>query len=160
MCEKITPEEHFARFNERKAAHDYNAIFRYGCCYHFALALHRRYGFSLEYVPSERHPDDEPPSPGPPGIGHCWAVHRSGRAIDINGMLPKSVIREIYRERCELPTRSVEPEALQAALDSRGYPPAMNADAFALANAILDSHARFQGIGDDPKDIWDPGSGK
>ena len=144
MLPKMTPEQHYEKFCERRDNRDYHAIFMHGCCYHFALALHKKFGYSLEYVPGEPHTEFVPDDPELPLIGHCWAVKQPGRAIDINGVRRTIVLKEIYSESCLYQPIAIEPELLMRCLLARKYPDALNDEAFSLAAFIIEKHARMQ----------------
>lgn len=144
MPPKVTPEKHYEKFCERRQDGDYDAIFMHGCCYHFALALHKKFGYSLEYVPGEPHAEFVPDDPTLPLIGHCWAVKEPGRGIDINGVRRTIVLKEIYSESCPYEPVAIDPELLMMCLLARKYPDSMNNEAFALADFVIEKHVRMQ----------------
>lgn len=132
MCEQRFESE----YRRRLRNNDYHAIFSGGCCYHFALKLNELFGHSLAYFRSSSRDD-------PNGVGHCWARHDSGRAIDINGVIAEeALIRLNNGDRLTAPLEISRDDLIQQ-LATRGIPDHLNKEIFDLAENIIKTHDRF-----------------
>lgn len=115
-----------------------------GCCFHFALAVHERYGYPLEFLPAETPADYVPDHPTLPSIGHCWALKAEHLAVDINGVMPVKLLIALFSPRCEFAPEPISPATLRECLAARKYLPSMDESALALAHHVLATHERMQ----------------
>ncbi|HVX91296.1 MAG TPA: hypothetical protein VHC20_06800 [Candidatus Paceibacterota bacterium] len=129
--ERLVPEN-----RRRIACGDFEAVFAHGGCFIFALRLHERYEYGLRgFRPS----GDEPWT-------HVWA-RREERCVDIRGVYPEEFISRLaYGGRETPPIRDVSPAEVKAAIEKKAYPAEFLAELVSLADHIVDTHERFQGV--------------
>jgi hypothetical protein len=123
-------------YRRRLEDEDYHAVFSAGCCYHFALKLNELFGHRLAYFRS-RSSDD------PNGVGHCWARHDSGRAIDINGVIAEDLLIRLNNGGEKAEAVEISRQDLEKQLATRGIPDRLNTEIMGVAERIIKTHQRF-----------------
>ena len=119
--------------------HDYEAIFTRGACFHFALRLHKRFGYPIR---GHRIEDGN----GSPQLSHVWAICRSeNRAVDIRGVFPEPLLAAMANggDTCEN-VGPVTKEELMSAIGRKHLPEEHTNRLFKLADQIFDTHERFE----------------
>ena len=106
----------------------------YGCCFHFALRLHERFGYSVRGVQSRSDANK---------LGHVWSLTAEDKGIDIRGIYSEELLlRMDKRDAAEV--RDVTPGEVQQIIEGRGYPRDLERRILELADWIIDNHERFQ----------------
>lgn len=119
---------------ERIKKQDYEAVFAHGCCYHFALCLHEKFGYKIRGIKG----GDDSANPS-----HVWCLRGGdGKAVDIRGVYPEELIIQL----ADLggPAYDISAEKVRNIIESKSYSPALERRIRKLANCIVDSHERFE----------------
>jgi hypothetical protein len=115
---------------------DHEAVFAHGGCFHFALRLYERFGYSLRGTRSAHDSTC---------WGHVWA-RKGNNGIDVRGVYPEELLSALANGGQPLEIRDVLPEEARAAIQKQEYPPALTNELFQLADRIVDTHERFQSV--------------
>src|ERR1700678_3966037 len=136
MLDRMSDPRFEPEYRRRLGEEDYHAIFSAGCCYHFALKLNELFGHRLAYFRSLSSDD-------PNGIGHCWARHDSGRAIDINGVIAEDLLIRLNNGGETAKANEITRQDLEKQLATRGISDGLNDEIMKLAERIIRTHRRF-----------------
>jgi len=120
----------------RLAARDYEAVFAHGGCFHFALRLHERFGYSVRGF---RWIEGGP-------LTHVWARRDQETGIDIRGIYPEPLLAQLANGgKPTPPPENVPVEMVKAAILAKGFSAALENELNDLADRIVDTHERFGG---------------
>lgn len=131
MCNpRLVPGTH-----DRIRRCDYEAVFTGGCCFHFALRLHKRFGYVIRGI---REGCDGK------SFSHVWC-RKTGysKGVDIRGVYSENLLIRLATGGhpampCDLAMKEIE-DIIRA----KEYPSEFEAEIFKLADWIVDSHERF-----------------
>jgi len=130
--EHIVPEDW-----RRIAFADDDAVFAHGGCFLFAQRLRERFGFSIRGFRLEEK--------GP--WTHVWARRDEKLSIDIRGIYPEELLAQLANSGNLAPSaEDLSDDDLAIAIAKKAYPPDLLKEMRRLADLIVDSHERFQGV--------------
>jgi hypothetical protein len=117
----------------RISAHDYEAVFAHGGCFHFALRLNERFGYRIRGI---REGQDE-------NLSHVWGLKLDGKGVDIRGVYPEELLARLANGGGTAPIFDVPIVDLQKMVKAKAYPVELEAELFKLADWVLDNQERF-----------------
>jgi hypothetical protein len=118
----------------RICAHDYEAVFAHGGCFHFALRLNERFGYRMRGI---RESQDGR------SLSHVWGLKPDGKGVDIRGVYPEDLLARLANGGEEAPVFDVSTVEARKTITAKAYPAELEAELFKLADWILDNHERF-----------------
>jgi hypothetical protein len=113
---------------------DYEAVFTGGCCFHFALRLHKRFDYVIRGI---REGCDGKT------FSHVWC-RKTGdsKGVDIRGVYSEDLLIGLAggepERACDVSVQQIE-----NIIRAREYPPQLETEIFELADWIVDNHERF-----------------
>jgi hypothetical protein len=123
------------RAYELMADNDYIALFSSGCCWHFALAIHKKYGYEIRGVSIGNSP-----------IGHVWCqlASDSTKGIDVHGVYAEELLEKLANDGKRTgPSFSLKPRDLRKKIREKRFPLDLNKRLTRLACWLLKTHRRF-----------------
>ena len=130
MCDKQLVEETRRRIDN----HDYEAVFTGGNCFHFALSLHKKYGYKIRGI-REGHDSRS--------LSHVWCQRESTQGIDIHGVFCEELLVRLANGGDTGAVCDVKVDEIQNTILAKGYPPEFEDEIFHLADWVVENHERF-----------------
>lgn len=115
---------------------DYEAVFTGGCCFHFALRLHERFGLKIRGI-REGHDGQR--------LSHVWCQRGESKGIDIRGIYPEEVLVRLACGNHPVGTYDVSADEVRDVICAKDYPSELEKEIYDLADWIVDTHERFNG---------------
>jgi hypothetical protein len=111
---------------------DYEAVFAYGGCFHFALRLNERFHYPIRGSRTDQG-----------SWGHVWAK-KNNDGIDIRGIYPETCSSALANGGISRHIEDISVADVKDAIRQKDFPSDLTDELFVLADKIVDTHERFE----------------
>jgi hypothetical protein len=120
---------------KRIESRDYEAVFAHGGCFHFALRLHERFGYTIRGIRA---------APDGKTFSHVWGQKPGdSKGVDIRGVYPEELLVRLANGGKLAMIYDVSIDGIRDIIRAQEYPSALEEELFKLADWVIDTHERF-----------------